>query len=99
MRSACAFLGPCSPIMELPLLSVANGTPARAPTQLRSRSGERVAWLSREAGAEEGLDFVRGARGGEELALADAAACFGEEVALRLGLDALCDHVEFKVAG
>src|SRR5687768_8404309 len=50
------------------------------------------------AGAQDGLDFVGRARGGEEIALAHAAARLGEELPLRLGLDALRDDVEVEAA-
>jgi hypothetical protein len=45
--------------------------------------------LGRTALAQQGLDLVRGARGREEVALADTAAGLHKEHALGLGLDAL----------
>lgn len=42
---------------------------------------------------------MRGARGGEELALADAAAGVGEEFVLRRVLDAFRDNLEVEAAG
>src|SRR5687767_7561045 len=59
-----------------------------------------VTWqLSRASRAEERLDLARSAGGREEIALADAAARFGEEVALRLGFDAFRDDLEVEAAG
>src|SRR3954469_22183782 len=46
------------------------------------------------ARAQEGLDFFGGAGEGEEVALADAAAAVGEELALRVVLDAFGDDFE-----
>src|SRR5689334_13659678 len=47
-----------------------------------------------EARAQVGLDFPGRAREGEEVALADAAARIGEELALRVILHALRHHLE-----
>src|SRR5919197_1781663 len=50
--------------------------------------------LGRASRAEERLDFVGGARRGEEIALEHAATSLREEVALRVVLDALGNDVE-----
>src|SRR5580765_7406812 len=47
--------------------------------------------LRRAAGAQEGLDLLGRAGEGEQVALAEAAAGIGEELALRVVLDALGD--------
>src|SRR4051812_49725201 len=54
--------------------------------------------LGGAAGAQEGLDFIGGAGGGEEIALAHAAAGLCEELALGVGLDPFGDDVEAQAA-
>ena len=63
--------------------------------QARTRRCRRPGGAAR---AQHRLDLVGGVRQGEEVALADAAAGLGEELALRRRLDALRDHLEVQPA-
>src|SRR6266581_7392604 len=55
--------------------------------------------LGGAAGAEERLDFVGGAGQGEQVALADAAAAVGEELALGVVFHAFGHYLEVEAAG